>query len=367
MNPAMARDGREGRVLASLGVAFLAIVVGLVALSIAFYDHAFASEVPISVQVGEVPPELNVGGDVRMNGAIIGRVTGVAPDSGGARINLDLEASQAAEVPAGALVRILPTTLFGQKYVEITSTADPAAGHVTAGSVLQEDRSAQAVELTTVMDDLYPVLTAVHPDSLAAALGALANGLDGKGSAIHDDLLAASRYLKQINAHGPELSSDIALLDQVSGRYAALTPQLIDLLKQAGTGVTALAGSNPVLTAFLGAVSQAADSGRALLAANQQQLAQAALLSEPTLALLARYSPEIPCVIGGFLKNAQVSAAEVRGDRFQGYFTLGQQANGYAAADRTRNGDLGVGPACRGLVNAPVPYPAVKLNDGVRR
>lgn len=367
MRPSIARAGRPGQTLALLGVAFLAIVVGLVALSIAFYQHAFSAEVSIAVQVSQVPAELNIGGDVRMNGAIIGRVTLVTPDSAGARIELALNPAGAAEVPLGTLARVLPTTLFGQKYVDLRSTADPAVGHVQAGTVLAEDRSAQAVELSTVMDDLYPVLTAVHPDALAGALGALATGLDGQGSRIHADFVAATAYLRQLNAHRDLFTSDIADLSTVSGQYAREMPKLIALVSQAGSGLNALAASRPDLEAFLTAVSAASDSGTQLLNATKTQLAQAATLSEPTWQLLARYSPEFGCVIGGFLKNAEISAAEIRGDRFQGYFTLGQQANGYTATDHTINGDLGAGPACRGLANAPVPYPGFRINDGVKR
>ena len=51
-----------------LGLVYAAVLVGLVGLSIAFYQHAFDDHVTVTVGTREAGQQLNVGGDVRMNG-----------------------------------------------------------------------------------------------------------------------------------------------------------------------------------------------------------------------------------------------------------------------------------------------------------
>ena len=77
--------------------------------------------------------------------------------------------------------------------------------------------------------------------------------------------------------------------------------------------------------------------------------------TDATLELLAEYSPELVCVIGGFLEVEARSAEQIRNNAFQGHFTIGAQARGYTPADALVLGDLGTGPACRGLPKAPIP------------
>lgn len=357
----------EARRLQLLGLVYLLVLAGLVWLSIASYQHAFSDEITVSVHAREAGQQLNVGGDVRMNGAIVGRVSRVELRSGGADIDLRIGRADAERIPTDAVARILPTTLFGQKFVELRSASSPAGGHLVDGSVVAEDHSAEAVELTTVLDDLQPVLTAVRPDRLAATLGALATGLDGRGRQLRSLFADSSEYLTALNRDAPLLVRDLRLLERVAGGYADAAPDFLALLDHATTTAMTLQDRAGQLGEFLTGVGTAADAGTRLLAAVRADLITQARLSRPTLALLAEYSPEFGCVIGGFLKNQELSTAQVRGNRFQGYFTLGKQASGYTAADRLKLGDLGTGPHCRGLPVAPVPYPSFQLDDGVRR
>ena len=81
--------------------------------------------------------QLNVGGDVRMNGAIVGRVSGVDGHRRGAVVELQLDGDEADRIPRHGHRAILPTTLFGQKYVELRSPRRPGEGHVRDGTVLR--------------------------------------------------------------------------------------------------------------------------------------------------------------------------------------------------------------------------------------
>ena len=354
----------EARALRVTGVAWVLALVLLVALSIATYNKAFDGHVTVSVDAPRTGLQLNVGGDVRMNGAIVGRISHVEATDDGARVELQLQGDKADRIPRTATATILPTTLFGQKYVELRSSADPDEGHVEDGTRLEAAQDSASVELTEVLDDLQPLLTAVRPAELATLLHETAAGLDGQGATLAQLIDQGGRYLGELNQEKPQLVRDLRLLDEVTSQYSRNVPAFLGVLDQSTTTlVTITRGAS--LARALQEVSDAADAGTALMAASRRNAAQAAALSRPTLELLAEYSPEFPCVITGFLGVRDSSAAQIKGASVEGYFTTGQQVRGYTPRDRLVMGDVGTGPSCRGLPKPKVPYPAVDVDDGV--
>lgn len=361
--PPLSRTRAEATRLKVVGTAWLLLLVLLVLLSVATYNKAFDGHVTATVETSRAGMQLNVGGDVRMNGAIVGRVSGVEATDSGALVEVQLDGEDAERIPDTAEARILPTTLFGQKYVELSSSADPGRGHVVDGTVLHavDDHPA---ELTRVLDRLEVVLSSVQPQRLSSMLQAVAYGLDGQGGAIGELVDDSGSYLFRLNRLAPSFVRDLTLLESVTRQYADVVPDLLALLDDASTTAGTMTEGTRWQT-FLRSVTRSAGAGEELLAANRRQLHDAALLSRPTLELLAEYAPEIPCVITGFLGVRDSSAAQIKGASVEGYFTTGQQVDGYTSADELVLGDLGTGPSCRGLPEPPIPYPAVDLDDGV--
>jgi phospholipid/cholesterol/gamma-HCH transport system substrate-binding protein len=359
----LAASPARARRLELTGLVYLVAIAMLVWLSIASYQHYFDDDITVTLTARTAGQQLNVGGDVRMNGAIVGRVSGVDEHGSKAQISLQIDATDAQRIPTDVLARILPTTLFGQKYVELRSSSSTAAGHLVDGSAITEDRSAQATELTDVIDDLDPVLTAIHPDKLAGALGGLAQGLSGHGAQLRALSSNGGNYLAALNAQSPTFVNDLKLLDSVSGQYSDDAAGFLSIARNATVTATSLEASN--LPAFIRSLSGASTAGTDLLAANKENLAEVARLTRPTVELLAEYSPELVCTIQGFLAVRDESAAQIRNNSFQGYFTLGAQVRGYTPEDALVLGDLGAGPACHGLPHAKIPFGPVNLNDGV--
>ena len=361
----LAETPAEARRLRVIGVVYLLVVAGLVWLSIASYQHAFSDHVTVTVEARDAGQQLNVGGDVRMNGAIVGRVSDVSAHEDGATVELQIDDDAAERIPTDVVARILPTTLFGQKFVELRSTSDPAQRHLADGAVVAEDRSAETVELTRVIDELDRVIRSVRTDQLSATLGALAGGLDGRGERLGRLMTEAGGYLHALNQDTPLIEADLALLASVAGQYADAAPAFLATTRNATVTARALTEEADTWSAFLAAVSDASADGGTLLEATRRNLEESARLSRPTLELLAEYSPQIVCNIEGFLKVESQSADQIRDHSFQGHFTMGAQAGGYTEDDRLVLGDLGTGPSCRGLPKAPIPYPPVDLDDGV--
>ena len=347
------------------GLVLLLVLALLVALAIAVYDKRFVSSVDVVVRSDRAGLQLPANGDVRMRGTIIGRVTSVRSEGDGVAIALALDPDDARLVPADARARVLPTTLFGQKYVELVDPdqATPT-DHVRGGAVLLEDTSREAVEVTEVLDHLVPVLQAVQPQELSATLQALAEGLEGRGEQLGRTAVTARRYLNAINQDLPQLAVDLRLFAVVSRSYAAATPAILDTLANATVTGTTILDNRTSLDAFYREVTRFARTTARYLDQNGDGIVHLNRVTRPVLQLLGTYSPEFPCLFKGLLRAETVAGEAFRDGAFHADVVLGKQYPGYTAEDLPEFGDLGRGPHCAGLPNVRPPVPATHSNDG---
>src|SRR5487761_542295 len=73
------------------GVVFIAVIAGLVALSIAAYNHAFTPVVHVELQASSVGDQLQPAADVKYRGLIVGQVRGISSNGTVATVDLALD------------------------------------------------------------------------------------------------------------------------------------------------------------------------------------------------------------------------------------------------------------------------------------
>ena len=122
------------------GVAFVALVICLVALSIAKYSGAFADGVPVTLRVDHTGLQLDKHADVKVRGLIVGEVTDLRTAGPSATVALRLKPEMAAQIPDNVSARLLPKTLFGEKYVALVLPVHPSGRPLAAGDVIPQDR-----------------------------------------------------------------------------------------------------------------------------------------------------------------------------------------------------------------------------------
>jgi phospholipid/cholesterol/gamma-HCH transport system substrate-binding protein len=357
--------GSSGTTLRLKGLVLVVLVGLLVTGAIASYLKVFVPSVEVTVLSSRAGLQLPANGDVRVRGALVGRVVDVAPANPGVRIRLALEPEAAELVPSGSVARILPTTLFGQKYVELVARGD--APPVEDGAVLEEDTSTEAVEVTRVVDHLEPLLRAVRPEQLSATLEALAEGLRDRGEQLGETLSSVERYLAALEVDLPTLATDLRLLGVVSRTYADATPDLLRLLQGATTTGDTILDNREHYAAFAADLTDFALVTREFLDDNGDGIVEVTAKTRPVLELLGTYSPEFPCVFQGLLRAETVAGGAFRDGVFHADVELGLQYPGYTAEDLPRFGDLGTGPHCAGLPDVPQPVPAHDSRDGVEQ
>jgi ABC-type transporter Mla subunit MlaD len=120
------------------GLLFLGVLAGVVALSIALYQKAFTPVVMVELKASSIGNQLSKGGDVKARGLLVGDIREVSTDGAGATIRMALKPQAAEQIPSDTRARLLPKTLFGEKFVSLEfdddSSAEPAAGRATSSS-----------------------------------------------------------------------------------------------------------------------------------------------------------------------------------------------------------------------------------------
>lgn len=283
---------------ALLGLGYVGLVLALVAGTWAAYNQVLSDRQEITLTTGALGNALQRGSDVKLNGVPVGTVEEIEPREGGATLTLSMEPDVIRELPADTTARLLPKTLFGERYVALMATGGTgeAGAKLEPGATIHQDASSEAVELEEVLDQLLPVLQAIQPDKLAAMLGELSMMLRSNGQDIGDTLVGWGQYLQKLNPLAPQLVDDIAALGRVAETYNAAAPDLIDALDTMTKTSATLVDQKTELADLFANVVVAADDTNGWVSANTDTIITLSGQSRQALAAVAPYATQFPCL-----------------------------------------------------------------------
>jgi phospholipid/cholesterol/gamma-HCH transport system substrate-binding protein len=258
--------------------------------------------------------------------------------------------------------QMLPTTLFGARYVDLMLPARPETARLVSGSVISQDRSADAIEIEQVLNNLLPLLTAVQPQQLSLTLTAIAQGLQGRGTKLGQTLVTLNSYLRGLRPHLPALDRDIAELVQVTKTYTQATPDILRALTDFSVVNKTVYQQRANLAALFSTVTTASRDLRGFLDGNSRNIISLSQVSTATLQLLARYSPEFPCTLQAlvaFEPNInRVLGAGTDQPGLHIHVNVERSLGRYTTGNAPHYGD-NLGPHCYS-----VPFRGISLNDG---
>ena len=358
------------------GLVFLAVLAGLLSLSVAAYQQVFTKVTMVTLDTDHTGAQLQPQSDVKLRGILVGSVRKIStynvPARDGkepetrARLQLALNPSKAKLIPVGASALLLPKTLFGERYVALqvpNGLSGPKARSVRTGDTLSAGRD--AIEVERVLDDLYPVLLALHPQDLKATLTALATALQGRGKRLGDNLAAFNRYLLSFNPKVPTLADDLDKLGRVASLYDDAAPDLLASLNNLQTTNQTITRRPQALDQLLTAATSTSKEFDGFLNADGDYLIQLAASSSQILRVLADFSPEYPCLAQG-LAGLEPRLEDTFGGKQPGlHITLEfiKSRDKYMPGSEPRLIDSNQ-PHCYGLPNPPRPFPGVGFPNG---
>ncbi|WP_405805116.1 MCE family protein [Streptomyces sp. NBC_00210] len=360
--PALARSTR----LRLYGIAFLVVMALLLSLSVAVYQQMFTSVVRITLEADTIGNQLDPRADVKLRGLLVGEVRAVRADGRMATVDIALKPQHVSRIPADVEARLLPKTLFGEKFVDLVPPRGSRTRHIRAGDVITQDRTKVGIEVQQLMNDLLPLLRTVRPADLNATLSAFSTALEGRGDRIGSNLTRVEKYLRELNPHMPSIKEDITRFADVAKVYGDAAPDLMRVLRNSVTTSRTLVEKKDQLAEALKATTSVAGTAEKFFDDNGDRMITLGRVSRPTLALFARYAPEYPCVLDGLVKQEAASEKAFRGGEMRITLEFVRPRPAYRPGEEPRYAERS-GPDCRGLPNPHVPAPDVHLNDGTSR
>ena len=279
-----------------LGLVFLLVAALFIALTLAVYNKAFTPVTLVKLETDRVGSQLRTGGDVKVRGMLVGEVRSVLAKGDHAELELALDPGKTAVIPANVSARLLPKTLFGERYVAL-QLPDKKDRPIKAGDVIPQDRSSAAIELQKVLDDVMPLLQAVQPEKLSSTLTAVATALDGRGKQLGQTLAGLSDYLGKLNPSLPDIKADITGLANVANTYDKAAPDLLQALSDLTTTSRTIVDQRAQLSDLYATVTAASVDLTNFLQVNKDNLIRLTTALQPTLDVLAKYAPEYPCLM----------------------------------------------------------------------
>ena len=286
------------------GLAFLVVLALLVGLSVAAYQKVFTEVARVTLETDTVGNQLQEASDVKVRGVIVGDVREVEATAEGATIELAIKPEYLDQIPADVSARLLPKTLFGERFVALQLPEDPAQERLADGDVIGQDRTENAIELQRVIEDTLPLLQAVQPDDLSFTLGAVADALRGRGDELGANLAATGEYFGEINTVLPELQADISGLADFAETYDGAADDLLAVLDNLAVTNTTVVDQEEQLRRTFSVGTSSSNVTAGFLETNERNLISLAETSRPVLGLFAEYSPVYPCLLDGLTRSA---------------------------------------------------------------
>lgn len=282
-----------------LGLLFVITMLGFVGLSVAMYNKSFSTFTRVTLHTDKVGNQLQEQSDVKVRGLIVGTVREINATRTGAQLQLDLDPEKVKQIPANVSARFLPKTLFGERFVSLQLPQNPASHALADGDEIPQDRSSNAVELEQALEHLLPVLQAVQPQKLSSTLTAISTALEGRGKPLGQTLRELGQFVGELNPHIPQLNHDLRALADASDTFDKASPDFVRAMDDLTVTSRTIAEQRGNLESLYGTLTGTSDDVRTFLEANKSNLINVAKTSRPTLELLARYSPQVPCFLDG--------------------------------------------------------------------
>jgi phospholipid/cholesterol/gamma-HCH transport system substrate-binding protein len=245
---------------------------------------------------------MDPGAKVTYNGVEIGRVGNISEvqqdGQPAAKFLLNVYPKYIRLIPANVDANIKTSTLFGGKYVSLTSPKNPTPQRITPEHVI--DARSVTTELNTLFQTITSISEKVDPVELNLTLSAAAQALAGLGDRFGQSILNANAILDDVNPQMPQARNDIQQLAGLGDTYANAAPDLFDFLNNAVITSRTINRQQKDLDQALLAAAGFGNTGADIFQRGGPYLARGSADLVPTAQLLDTYSPELYCTIRNY-------------------------------------------------------------------
>ncbi|BBX61793.1 MCE-family protein MCE1A [Mycobacterium saskatchewanense] len=273
---------------------------------------------------------MDPGSKVTYNGVEIGRVSSISEiqrdGSPAAKFVMDVKPKYIALIPANVDAKIKATTVFGNKYVSLTSPKNPTPQRISTQHLIVA--SSVTTEFNTLFDTLNSIVEKVDPVKLNLTLAAAAQALTGLGDKFGQSIVNGNAILDDVNPRMPQVRHDIARLAVLGDTYAKAAPDLLDALDKAVITARTLHRQEAELDGALLAATGLGNTGADIFRRGGPYLQRGTADLLPTAQLLDTYSPEIFCTIRNYYDEEPAAYATTGGGNGYALRTMTELTSG---------------------------------------
>ncbi|MFV8318319.1 MCE family protein [Mycobacterium sp. 23] len=293
-----------------IGIA--AVLVLLLVLSVVYiqFRGEFTEKAKLTMYSDRAGLVMDPGSKVTYNGVQIGRVDTIQEinrdGKPAAKFTLDIYPEFLGAngvVPENVDAQIKATTVFGGKYISLTTPKDDkgdiiSRGHLRPNSVI--NASGVTTEINTLFQTLTSISEKVDPVKLNLTLSAAAQSLTGLGDRFGQSIVNGNAILDDVNPQMPQARRDIQQLAALGDVYANAAPDLIDFLNNSVPTARSINAQQKDLDQALLAAAGFGNTGADIFERGGPYLARGAADLVPTAQLLDTYSPELYCTLHNY-------------------------------------------------------------------
>ncbi|MFZ1179072.1 MAG: MCE family protein [Mycobacterium sp.] len=242
---------------------------------------------------------MDPGSKVTYNGVEIGRVADISEvvrdGRPAAKFTLDVYPRYLSLIPANVDADIKATTVFGGKYVSLTTPKNPSPQRITPHTVI--DARSVTTEINTLFQTVTSIAEKVDPVKLNLTLSGAAQALAGLGDKFGQSIVNANAVLDDVNPQMPQARRDIQQLARLGDTYADASPDLFDFLNNAVITSRTINQQQKDLDQALLSAAGFGNTGADIFQRGGPYLARGAADLVPSAQLLDTYSPAIFCTL----------------------------------------------------------------------
>ncbi|QPM73376.1 MCE family protein [Mycobacterium avium] len=297
------------------------LVVGALALALIYgqFRGAFTPKTSLTMLASRAGLVMDPGSKVTYNGVEIGRVGTISETvrdgKPAAKFTLEVYPRYLKLIPSNVNADIKATTVFGGKYVSLTTPANPSPQKITPHTII--DARSVTTEINTLFQTITSIAEKVDPVKLNLTLSAAAQSLSGLGEKFGQSVVNANALLDDVNPRMPQARKDIQGLAALGDTYADASPDLFDFLNNAVITSRTINAQQKDLDQALLSAAGFGNTGADLFTKGGPYLARGAHDLVPTAQLLDTYSPEIYCTLHNYHDIVPITGASEGG--FNGY------------------------------------------------
>ena len=345
------------------------LLVGALVLVLVYiqFRGGFTPKTELTMVASRAGLVMEPGSEVTYNGVKIGRVDSISQierdGRPAAKLVLEVNPKYIELIPANVVAHIEAATLFGNKYVSLSSPENPKLQRISWHDVI--DVRSVTTEFDTLFETITSIAAKVDPIELNATLSALAQALNGLGGKFGESIVNGNQILEHLNPRVKQLGYDVRRLADLGEIYSRASPDLWNFLQNAVVTARTLTRQQHDLDAALLSAVGVGNTGEDIFARGGPFLARGAADLVPTAALLDTYSPELFCMIRNFHDAAPKVANAVGGNGYSlaGAAGIGGAPNPYVYPDNlprvNARGGPGGRPGCWQTITRelwPAPY-----------